>query len=56
MQKSCVKKVSALFRVYYMNRKVSLRSIREMVEIEENRHSIIKDTEVASECEGILLT
>lgn len=51
-----LKRFLHFFRVYYMNRKVSLRSIREMVEIEENRHSIIKDTEVASECEGILLT
>lgn len=34
-----------------MNRKVSLRSIREMVEIEEKRYSIKKDVEIASECE-----
>lgn len=34
-----------------MNRTVSLRSIREMIEIEEKRYSIKKDAEIASESE-----
>ncbi len=51
-----LKRFLHFFRVYYKNRKVSLRSIREMVEIKENRYSIKKDAKLASECEGILLT